>query len=197
MKISNSLQLTILCCAISFSQISIAAAQGYRDSTNDFALQIPADLAPQQNFSKGTMLSDAWSVNASKNNFQQKSLLEVNLESDEGKDKHGDAYYYHSYLRIGKSSQPTDVTNCEKPTNILSAHGTRIINGHHFYQFNFADAGMSQFTSGTTERHRHNGVCYTIEYVQTGNNNVPDLEKHEGKNKVLAEKMINSFVFLR
>jgi hypothetical protein len=174
----------------------------YQDKDYGFTLKYPPDLKIQHEFTTSYFVHGAWSLNnlaSPDNNSTQHSLVEIPLQDAKGDGKDGSSYYYQAFLRIGVSKTSADLTSCEEASNnFVSGKPDRMqINDHTFYAFTFADAGMSQFGAATIYRTLNKNICYSLEFVEDGSNNIPELATKSENNKRLAEKIIDTFVFLK
>jgi hypothetical protein len=173
----------------------------YVNKEYHFTLKYPPTRITSKQFSGAYLLGRGWSANnsSSLNNASQHSIWQAQLQNAHGRDKRGDAYYYQSYVRVGVSTFARDITACQKNPNDTHAHPasiTTMINNKKFYVSAFADAGMSQYYLGTSYRRIENNKCYSVEYIETGTNNIPHHLLMTKKNRELAKKIINTFVFL-
>lgn len=174
--------------------------QNYQNKDYGFSIKYPPDVKIQQQFSTAYFVHGAWSMNnpgSPDNNASQHSLIEIPIDDGRGPGKDGSSYYYQAYLRIGVSKVPADLASCEDASNnFVSASPAKTqINDHTFYLFTFSDAAMSQFGAATLYRAVNKNVCYSLEFVEDGSNNIPEFESRSAKNKKLAEKMIDTFMF--
>jgi hypothetical protein len=188
----------------SASTLTIAEDAGlwtsYQDKEYGFTLKYPPDLKIQHVFSTSYFIHGAWSLNnpgSPDNISSQHSLVEIPLEDARGDGKDGGSYYYQAYVRIGVSKVSADLANCEEASNnFASGKPDKMqINDHTFYLFTFADAGMSQFGAATVYRTLNKNICYSIEFVEDGSNNIPEFATKSENNKKVAEKIINTFIF--
>jgi hypothetical protein len=168
----------------------------YTNKDHQFSFRYPANLYSHHQFSAAYFLNKNWSVTdrKEKNNPQQHSLVEVILKDIHGVDQGKEAYYFKSFLRIGTSVLPEDVKNCQKAGDNFQLVGSSVIDNKKFSTFEYTDAGMSQYLNATVYRYTERGMCYSIEYVQTGSNNI---NMPRGvKSKELAKEIIKSFEFM-
>jgi hypothetical protein len=165
----------------------------YVNNHYQLALCYPANMQPRKTFSNGYFFNKNWSVSdnaKSQNNPSQHALFEIPLQNKHGANKAGGGYYAEAFVRVGVSTDPLDVENCEKATDVLTYPTTARINDVKFSVFTFADAGMSQFINATVYRYATDNECYSIEYIQTGSNakNI----QHDLSAQKIAHKIISS-----
>ena len=118
--------------------------------------------------------------------------------------KNAPAYpqYYGVEVRIGASTDPSDVKHCFDEGSSLGVTQENI-NGSLFHVFKLNDAGMMQYMKGNSYRVVHNGACIAIEQLAAGSDyrdeasarDIPDatLEKYFD----LAGDVVRSFVFTK
>jgi hypothetical protein len=171
----------------------------YQNKDYGFAISYPESLKIQKLFNSAYFIGRSWSVNNGDNTVLQHSLVEITLQDMKGSDKNSDGYYYQASVRVGVSSAAADLANCEKPTNNIFSNSKDKqvqLDKHPFSVFTFTEAGMSQFGSGMIYRARVKNLCYSIEFIEAGTNNVPDFAAVSEKNKIEGTKIIETFKFL-
>jgi hypothetical protein len=197
------LGIALIVAGILSSAISKALDQGewriYQNKDYGFAISYPEALNIQKQFNSAYFIGRSWSVNNADNTSLQHSLVEITLQNLKGSDKNSDGYYYQASVRAGVSSAPADLADCEKPTNNIFSNSKDkqvLLDKKPFSVFTFAEAGMSQFGSGTIYRARVKDICYSIEFIEAGSNNVPDFAAVSEKNKIEGTKIIETFKFV-
>ena len=155
-------------------------------------LSYPTNLPAHKTFTKSYLLNDAWSVNAnSVNSAQQHSLYEIVLANKAGTSGELGQYYYHSYLRVGASTEPDDLNKCLSE-NLLFTHKKSIGNGA--YEFTFSDASMSQYLSGRAYRYKKANICLSVEWIETGTKGNATLNQERNNVDNLAKQLINKLI---
>lgn len=83
--------------------------------------------------------------------------------------KNAGGYYYRVFLRIGVSSNKTDLMACYQSPHNQQAR-IQSIDGLPFHVYNVTDVGMSQFLRAEVYRLRLQHHCLAMDLVETGGN---------------------------
>ena len=141
----------------------------YTSSKYGFEISYPSPLAPTTTFASYYHLPNAWRVGAMPNSSGRAVIsipvYRLNNRLDYPR-------YFDAEIRIGASSNPTDVKNCYSTYGYGSPTPPtdETINGIKFRAFPLESAGMMQYLMGVSYRTVHNGVCYAIEQLKAGSN---------------------------
>ncbi len=103
--------------------------------------------------------------------------------------KTGYPLYFGAEMRIGMSTDPTDVKNCLKPdAGDNSTPTTKTINGIDFTVFPIRNAAAQQYIEGVSYRTVHNQACYVIEQLKTGNRSRDTAQQGD-----IPDSLLNSY----
>ena len=141
----------------------------YTDAKYGFEISYPSALTPTTTFTSYYHLPNAWRVGAMPNSSGQ-AILSIPVYRLDNRLYY--PRYFDAEIRIGASSNPTDVKNCYSTYGYGSPTPPtdETINGIKFRAFPLESAGMMQYLIGVSYRTVHNGVCYAIEQLKAGSN---------------------------
>jgi hypothetical protein len=129
------------------------------------------------------------------------SIITYELDRD-----HAYPLHYYAMVRVGASSDPRELQNCERvtPNRGETALPDETFGNATWKAFAFEDAGMHQYERGVSYRTRRGDACIAIEKIAAGSN-YRELAPHPDDipDAVLAEKygaldpILHSFMFVR
>ena len=149
----------------------------YRNDQYGFSLKFPKNLSVTTTFKQFYALGNSWRAEL----FDERgtgmpvvSIAVFQVDNQHDGSAQGKPYplYFSAEVRVGVSSDSTDIENCLKPdSNYTNQPETdMVINGVTFKKFNFQNAAMMQYVAGESYRTVHNGICYAVEQIKTGSN---------------------------
>jgi membrane-bound inhibitor of C-type lysozyme len=148
----------------------------YTNDTYGFSIEYPSDLTPETTFTKYYALGDAWraQVTANPKGVPVVAIPVYRIDNNKDGIATGKPFplYYDAEVRVGVSSDATEVKNClaNDPGFTTQKSENVTINGITFKKFSFQDAAMQQYVEGNSYRTVHNNKCYVVEQIRTGSN---------------------------
>lgn len=140
----------------------------YRNDEYGFEMRYPKKLTTDPKFQSYYHLPDTWMSEAGPESKGRPivSIPVWRIKSDNNGAYISYPYYFDAELRIGVSSNKSDVADCYKSQ--FTPPTTVTINGVEFKKFSVQSAGMMQYLVAESYRTIHNGACYVIEQIKTG-----------------------------
>lgn len=160
----------------------------FKDPTYHFQIMIPDITTYNKNFTGNYFFpANEWRIRGGKNG---KPLVRIPYFVW-GKPGSG-GYYYVFEVRIGTSSNTTDLATCTQ-----GYESTTKINDETFYVFHDSDVGMNQYFDVVSYRTIHHGQCFAIEQVHYASNSpiAKQLDKAQLQNGTQA--IIQTFKFTK
>ena len=174
----------------------------YTNNPYHFTIVYPSDFTTSKTFSTAYLLRTTWSMlndTLTHNNHEQHSIFEIQLQNIKGKSAKLGSYYYQAYVRIGLSTDHTDLINCDNTNSSSNKNKNDIlINDRIFSVAESSDTAMSQFNHVTSYSYLSGTECYRIEYITTGTNSlsIPNYTDVTNRNENAANNIIQSFTIL-
>jgi hypothetical protein len=172
---------------------STAHWKTYQNKEYGFEIKYPRNLQIETTFRSYYHLSNKWRAEAY-DETKGKPVISIPIYRISNSDSSGRyityPLYFSAELRIGVSSDTTDIANYLKyyPTESGFSPMTVIINGIVFHKFAIHEAGMSQYLNGISYRAIHHGKCYVVEQLETGSSAID-----EPNPKDIPDSVLNSY----
>lgn len=166
----------------------------YTNGTYGLVVSYPETAQVEEEFFTTYHLNKSWRVNSETDGDPIVAIRAYSTESD-----HSYPRYYHALVRIGASTEPKEIANCERvtPDRGETALPDATFNGTTWKVFSFQNAGMQQYVRGVSYRTMHDGACIAVEKIAAGSSyrddpaspdDVPDTlleERYEGLDSIV------------
>ncbi len=141
----------------------------YTNGTYKFTLSYPSDLQAQPFSNFYELNNNDWRVKASSAKRGTPVISIPVFRIDQGSIATGKKYplFFDAEVRVGISN---DTAQCYSPDDGYTNQkiNSVVIGGVTFKKFDFADAAMMKYVSGSSYRTIYNSKCYVIEQVEQG-----------------------------
>lgn len=174
----------------------------YTSGEQGFLIAYPEGAKVLESF-ENRNLPNVWRMNALSEGTGT-PLLSITTYSTESDSSY--PRYYDAVVRLGMSTDPKEVAECEKPRTEQgeTVLPDRTIGDISWKAFSFGDAAMMKYVKGVSYRTVHNGACYALEQIASGSsykddapsdNDIPDTTLEAEYEKLGT--IIDSFRFAR
>lgn len=170
----------------------------YTNGTYGLVVSYPETAQVEEEFFTTYHLTKSWRVNAETGGDPIVVIRAYSTESD-----HSYPRYYHAVVRIGASTDPKELANCERvtPNRGETALPDATFNGTTWKVFSFEQGGMQQYVRGVSYRVIQEDACIAVEKIAAGSSyredpdspeDVPDTlleERYQGLNSIVESVM--------
>jgi hypothetical protein len=178
---------------------SASKSEIYNNTLYNFSIQHPIHIVPQHQFASTYLSANVWTISAQiqKNNSQQHNVVEFPIYTTTFNAPNLGKAFYNLSLRIGVSTDKTDVQQClnvespgptSNPKNIT-------INDINFMEFSYSEGAMMKSLSANIYRTVHKNACYSIDAITYKTNvNLPkNVQSRVSQKNDVLNKMVQSF----
>lgn len=171
----------------------------YTNGEEGFLVAYPEGAVVAETFDT-KRLPNAWSVNARVDSpgVPLVSITTYHVQSETTYPRD-----YTVLLRIGKSTDAKDVSECLKARDSEVAGPQKVLGDTTFSSYPFGDAAMMQYVKGVSYRAVHSDACWAIEAITTGSAYRDEPQSADISDGALAaeyarlDAVVDSFRFVR
>ena len=161
--------LTVSCAARGGSARTPSGSHIFSSTKYHFTLSYPSGLTARTTFKRFYLLGTSWSA-GQPGDTKGRPIVSIPVRRiDHGSVATGKPFplYFDAEVRVGVSP---DTGDCYATKNTVWQSDTRIetFGGSTFHVLTAEDAGMMQYMHIIARRTVHDGLCYSIEQIETG-----------------------------
>lgn len=135
----------------------------FMSGEHGFFVVYPGSAIVEETLHSAYRIPALWRMGAIATGTPVVTLITYQTSSD-----HSYPRYYTAAVRIGVSSDPSEVAACERVGNGEEALADVKLGPDTFKAFSFSDAAMMQYLRGTSFRTLRDGKCYAVEQISAG-----------------------------
>ncbi len=179
---------------------SLTGLSIYTNGQYGFIVVYPGTDIVEKTFDTAYHLPGTWSVDALPNASGTPIVAFVGYQTSSSTTY---PEYFEAEVRIGASSDPKEVSICEKPHNTETENSDVRINGTAWKAFSFENSNAAQYVKGISYRTVHDAECIALEQVESGSNNQGAPNSMDIPNSVLEQhyasldQIVKTFSFAR